>query len=120
MAHPPAPFWPVILGEHGATIGVHVCLALVAAAVYIAARSSGLADLGHASTSPSGPRGAAEGPRRSCRAGVYDKRGVPAALRWDAVPGKGEAPGTPRSGSIAPNPNRVEARSVSFGCKWSD
>ena len=43
-----APFRWAILAEHGAAIGVHGGLALVAfaAAVYMAARSGGLADLG--------------------------------------------------------------------------
>ena len=42
------PFRQTILAEHGATIGVHAGLALVsgAAAIYMAARAGGLADLG--------------------------------------------------------------------------
>ena len=43
-----APFRWAILAEHGAAIGVHAVLALVAfaAAVYVVARAGGLADLG--------------------------------------------------------------------------
>ena len=43
-----APFWPMILADHGPLIGVRTALALatVTAAIYIAARAAGLADLG--------------------------------------------------------------------------
>ena len=43
-----APYRRVIFAEHGATIAVHAGLALVgfAAAIYMAARAGGLADLG--------------------------------------------------------------------------
>ncbi len=43
-----APFWPVILAEHGVSITLHLGLGLagVAAALYGLARAAGLADLG--------------------------------------------------------------------------
>ena len=43
-----APFWPVILAEHGIPIVLHSALVLgaVAAALYAVARAAGLADLG--------------------------------------------------------------------------
>ena len=43
-----APFWTVILANHGILIAVHAGLALaaVAAAIYAVARATGLADLG--------------------------------------------------------------------------
>ena len=43
-----APFWPVILADHGVTVVLHMGLACtaVAAAIYGVARSAGLADLG--------------------------------------------------------------------------
>lgn len=43
-----APFWPVILADHGIWIAVNLALVLaaVAAAIYIVARAAGLADLG--------------------------------------------------------------------------
>ena len=43
-----APYWRVILADHGLAIAVHLGLALaaVAASVYAAARAAGLADLG--------------------------------------------------------------------------
>ena len=43
-----APFWPVILADHGVLIAFHLALALAAvlAALYAAARAAGLADLG--------------------------------------------------------------------------
>ena len=43
-----APFWPLILTDHGVSIALHVVLALaaVAAAIYGIARAAGLADLG--------------------------------------------------------------------------
>ena len=44
-----APFWPVILADHGLAIALHLGLGLaaVAAALYAVARAAGLADLGH-------------------------------------------------------------------------
>ncbi len=43
-----APFWPLILADHGVTVVLHVGLAVaaVAAAIYAVARATGLADLG--------------------------------------------------------------------------
>ena len=43
-----APFWLVILADHGAFMAMHLALALtaVAAAIYAIARATGLADLG--------------------------------------------------------------------------
>ena len=43
-----APFWTVILANHGILIAVHLALALatVAAPIYAIARAAGLADLG--------------------------------------------------------------------------
>ena len=43
-----APFWPLILADHGVPIAFHLALALavVLAALYAVARSAGLADLG--------------------------------------------------------------------------
>ena len=43
-----APHWPLILAEHGVTLALHLALALagLAAAIYAAARTTGLADLG--------------------------------------------------------------------------
>ena len=43
-----APFWPVILTDHGLAIALHLALGLaaVAAAIYAIARAAGLADLG--------------------------------------------------------------------------
>ncbi len=43
-----SPHWPVILAEHGVALALQAVLALAAAAaaIYAAARSTGLADLG--------------------------------------------------------------------------
>ena len=43
-----APYWRVILADHGIRIGLNVALALaaLAAAIYAVARATGLADLG--------------------------------------------------------------------------
>ena len=43
-----APHWPAILAEYGLTLALHVVLVLsiVAAAIYVVARTTGLADLG--------------------------------------------------------------------------
>ena len=43
-----APFWPLILADHGGPIAFHLALALAAvlAALYAVARAAGLADLG--------------------------------------------------------------------------
>ncbi len=43
-----APHWPAILAEHGLRLAFHTLLALatVAAAIYVVARATGLADLG--------------------------------------------------------------------------
>ena len=43
-----APFWLMILADHGASLVMHLGLALaaVAAAIYAVARAAGLADLG--------------------------------------------------------------------------
>ena len=43
-----APFWPLILADHGVPIAFHLALALAAvlAALYAVARAAGLADLG--------------------------------------------------------------------------
>ncbi len=43
-----APFWPVILADHGVPIAFHLALALAAvlAALYAVARAAGLSDLG--------------------------------------------------------------------------
>ena len=73
-----APFRRVILIEHGATIGVHAGLALAsfAAAIYLAARAGGLADLGRR----------VDLAERSARRGEGD-HGLADSLRKDA---KGE------------------------------
>ena len=43
-----APFWPLVLADHGVSIALDLALALaaVAAAIYAVARAAGLADLG--------------------------------------------------------------------------
>ena len=43
-----APHWPTILAEHGLALALHAVLALsvVAATIYVVARTTGLADLG--------------------------------------------------------------------------
>ena len=43
-----APFWPLILADHGVPIAFHLALVLAAvlAALYAVARAAGLADLG--------------------------------------------------------------------------
>ena len=43
-----APYWPLLLAEHGVLIALHLALALatVAGAIYAIARAAGLADLG--------------------------------------------------------------------------
>ena len=43
-----APYWPLLLAEHGVLIALHLALALatVAGAIYAVARAAGLADLG--------------------------------------------------------------------------
>ena len=43
-----APHWPAIFAEHGVTLALHLALALaaLAAAIYVVARATGLADLG--------------------------------------------------------------------------
>ena len=43
-----APHWPAILAEHGLALALHAVLVLtaVAAAIYVVARTTGLADLG--------------------------------------------------------------------------
>ena len=43
-----APFWPLILADHGVPIAFHLALALAAvlAALYAIARAAGLSDLG--------------------------------------------------------------------------
>ena len=43
-----SPFWPLILADHGLLLSLHLAFALatVAAAIYAAARATGLADLG--------------------------------------------------------------------------
>ncbi|WP_420448628.1 hypothetical protein [Candidatus Palauibacter sp.] len=43
-----APHWPAILAEHGLGLALHVVLILggLAAAIYVTARTTGLADLG--------------------------------------------------------------------------
>jgi len=43
-----APHWPAILAEHGVALALHIALVLtaVAAAIYVLARATGLADLG--------------------------------------------------------------------------
>ena len=43
-----APHWPAILAEHGLALALHVVLILggLAAAIYVIARTTGLADLG--------------------------------------------------------------------------
>ena len=43
-----APFWPLVLADHGVSIALQLALALaaVAAAIYAVARAAGLADLG--------------------------------------------------------------------------
>ena len=43
-----APYWPLLLAEHGVLLALHLALALaaVAAAIYAVARAAGLADLG--------------------------------------------------------------------------
>ena len=70
-----APFRRAILTEHGAAIGVHTGLALAAfaAAIYMAARAGGLADLGRR----------VDLAERSVRRGAGD-RGLADSLRRDA------------------------------------
>ena len=43
-----APFWPVILADHGVEVAFHLALGLagVAATIYAVARTAGLSDLG--------------------------------------------------------------------------
>ena len=43
-----APYWPLLLAEHGVLLALHLALALatIAAAIYAVARATGLADLG--------------------------------------------------------------------------
>ena len=43
-----APYWPLLLAEHGVLLALHLALALatVAAPIYAVARAAGLADLG--------------------------------------------------------------------------
>ena len=70
-----APFWPLILAQHGIPVGLYTALAVVtvAAAIYGIARAAGLADLGRRV-------GLAE---RSVRRGEGDP-GLTEALRRDA------------------------------------
>ena len=69
-----APYWPLILAEHGVLL-VHLALALaaVAAAIYAVARAAGLADLGRR----------VDLAERSVRRGEGDP-GLTEALRRDA------------------------------------
>ena len=69
-----SPFWPLILAEHGLLLALHLTLAIaaLAAAIYAAARTTGLADLGRR-------LGLAE---RSVRRGEGDP-GLTDALRED-------------------------------------
>ncbi len=41
-----APFWSVILADHGVAIALHLALAAVAASIYAVTRAAGLSDLG--------------------------------------------------------------------------
>ncbi len=43
-----APYWPIVMADHGVAIALHLALAAatVAAVVYVVARALGLADLG--------------------------------------------------------------------------
>ena len=43
-----APYWPLLLADHGLLLSLHLAFALatVAAAIYAVARAAGLADLG--------------------------------------------------------------------------
>ena len=70
-----SPFWPLILAEHGVLLSLHMALALatVAAAIYAAARATGLADLGRR----------VDLAERSVRRGEGDP-GLTEALRRDA------------------------------------
>lgn len=70
-----APFRRAILAEHGAVIGVHggLMVIAVAAAIYMAARAGGLADLGRR----------VDLAERSVRRGAGD-RGLADSLRRDA------------------------------------
>ena len=83
-----APFWSVILADHGVPIASHLALALAAvlAALYAIARAAGLADLGrHGSISPSAPSGAA----RAIPNSPAPSRGMPRATGsdwWDNCP----------------------------------
>ena len=49
-----APFWSVILADHGVRIALHLGLGLaaVAASIYAVARAAGLANLGRRAISP--------------------------------------------------------------------
>ena len=70
-----APFWNVILADHGISVGLHAALALAAisATIYAIARSAGLADLGRR----------VDLAERSVRRGEGDQ-GLADALRRDA------------------------------------
>ncbi len=71
-----APYWATILAEHGLTLALHVMLILagLAAAIYVAARTTGLADLGRR----------VDLAERSVRRGEGDA-GLEDALRQDAA-----------------------------------
>ena len=70
-----APFWTLILADHGVSIGLHTALALaaVASAIYAVTRAAGLADLGRR----------VDLAERSVRRGEGDP-GLSDALRRDA------------------------------------
>ncbi len=70
-----APFWPVILADHGVKVAFHLALGLagVAATIYAVARAAGLADLGRR----------VDLAERSVRRGEGDP-GLSDALRRDA------------------------------------
>ena len=72
-----APFWPVILAEHGIPIVLHSALVLgaVAAALYAVARAAGLADLGRPRRSPRALRTARRGRSRTHRRATQGRRG---------------------------------------------
>ncbi len=72
-----APFWPVILAEHGIPIVLHSALVLgaVAAALYAVARAAGLADLGGPRRSPRALRTARRGRSRTHRRVTQGRRG---------------------------------------------
>ena len=70
-----APFWPAVLADHGLSLAINLAFATatVAAAIYVVARATGLADLGRR----------VDLAERSVRRGEGDA-GLAEALRRDA------------------------------------